>query len=148
MSMNTVAISGNVTRDPELRNTRSGSGVLNLTVAVNDRRKNPQTGEWEDVPNYVDCVLFGRRAEALAPILRKGTKVAIEGKLRYGQWEAQDGTKRSKLEVAVDEIEIMTRGQGQGQQQDRPQGRVVGPGAYQPALQAQPQQAMTDDIPF
>lgn len=116
MSINRVSISGNLTRDPELRQTQGGMAILNIGVAVNDRRKNQQTGEWEDVPNFVDCVMFGSRAEKLAQFLAKGTKVAIDGKLRWSQWE-KDGAKRSKLEVIVDEIEFMSRGQQQRQQQ-------------------------------
>lgn len=107
MSINRVTISGNITRDAELRQTQGGTSVLSIPVAVNDRRRNPQTNEWEDHANFVDCVLFGRRAEALAPKLRKGTKVAIEGKLRYSSWE-RDGQRRSKLEVMVDEVELMS----------------------------------------
>ena len=83
MSINRVTITGNLTRDPEVRNTQSGMAVLNLGVAVNDRRKNDQTGEWEDVPNFIDCVMFGTRAESVARYIRKGSKVAIEGKLRW-----------------------------------------------------------------
>lgn len=116
MSINRVNISGNLTRDPELRQTQGGMAILSLGVAVNDRRKNAQTGEWEDVPNFVDCVMFGSRAEKLAQYLAKGTKVAIDGKLRWSQWE-KDGAKRSKLEVIVDEIEFMSRGGQQRQQQ-------------------------------
>ena len=112
MSINRVVISGNLTRDPELRRTQSGMAILNIGVAVNDRRRNQQTGEWEDYANYIDCVLFGNRAESLSNILTKGMKVAIEGKLRWSQWE-RDGQKRSKIEVIVDEVDIMTtRGQG------------------------------------
>ncbi|MDF1541999.1 MAG: single-stranded DNA-binding protein [Anaerosomatales bacterium] len=115
MSINRVVISGNLTRDPELRSTSGGMAVLKLGVAVNDRRKNQQTGEWEDVPNFVDCTIFGTRAEALAQYLSKGQKVAIEGKLRFSSWESQQGEKRSKLEVVVDEIEFMSsRGEGGG----------------------------------
>lgn len=111
MSINKVMISGNLTRDAELRSTQGGSSVLKLGVAVNDRRKNPNTGEWEDVPNFIDCTLFGRRAESLARYLVKGTKVAIEGRLHYSSWEdRQTGQKRSKLDVNVDEIEFMSRG--------------------------------------
>lgn len=111
MSINRVTISGNLTRAAELRQTQGGTSVLSIPVAVNDRRRNPQSGEWEDHANFVDCVLFGRRAEALAPKLRKGQKVAIEGKLRYSSWE-RDGQRRSKLEVMVDEVELMsTKGQ-------------------------------------
>ena len=116
MSINRVNISGNLTRDPELRQTQGGMAILSLGVAVNDRRQNKQTGEWEDVPNFVDCVVFGTRAEKLAQFLAKGSKVAIEGKLRWSQWE-KDGAKRSKLEVIVDEIEFMSRGQRRQQQQ-------------------------------
>lgn len=77
-------------------------------MAVNDRRKNQQTGEWEDCPNFVDCTMFGTRAEKLAGMLAKGTKVCILGKLRYMSWE-RDGQKRSKIEVIVDDIELMSR---------------------------------------
>ena len=113
MSINRVNISGNLTRDPELRMTSGGTQVLSFGVAVNDRRRNPQTGEWEDRPNFVDCTMFGARAEEVSRYLSKGSKVAIEGKLRYSSWE-RDGQRRSKLEVIVDEIEFMSRGQQQG----------------------------------
>lgn len=109
MSINRVIISGNLTRDPELKRTQDGMAVLQLGLAVNDRRKNQQTGEWEDVANFVDCTMFGTRAEKVAQYLSKGSKVTIEGKLRYRSWEAQDGGKRSKLEVVVDEIDLGPR---------------------------------------
>ena len=86
MSINRVNISGNLTRDPELRMTGSGTQILAFGVAVNDRRRNPQSGEWEDYPNFVDCVVFGARAEPLSRFLSKGSKVAVEGKLRYSSW--------------------------------------------------------------
>jgi len=107
MSINKVLISGNLTRDPELRATASGMPVLGLGVAVNDRRKNQSTGEWEDYPNFIDCTMFGTRAESISNFLSKGSKVAIEGKLRWSQWE-RDGQKRSKLEVIIDEIEFLS----------------------------------------
>lgn len=107
MSINRVVISGNLTRDPDLRSTASGMPVLGFGVAVNDRRKNQQTGEWEDYPNFIDCTMFGARAQNVSRFLSKGSKVAIEGKLRWSQWE-RDGQKRSKIEVIVDEIEFMT----------------------------------------
>ena len=112
MSINRVNISGNLTRDPELRATAGGTQVMSFDVAVNDRRRNPQTGDWEDYPNFVDCTMFGTRAEAVSRYLSKGSKVAIEGKLRYSSWE-RDGQRRSKLEVVVDEIEFMSRTDGQ-----------------------------------
>ena len=105
MSINICTISGNLTRDPELRATASGTEVLGFSVAVNDRRRNPQTGVWEDIPNYIDCTMFGSRAAALANILHKGSGVTVQGKLRWSQWE-RDGQKRSKIEVVVDEIAL------------------------------------------
>lgn len=108
MSINKVHITGGLTRDPELRSTASGMPVLSMGVAVTDRKKNQQSGEWEDVPNYIDCTLFGARAESVAKYLSKGSKVAIEGKLRWSQWE-KDGQKRSKIEVIVDDIEFMSQ---------------------------------------
>ena len=152
MSINHVAITGNLTRDPELRNTASGTAVLSFGIAVNDRRKNPQTGEWEDIPNFIDCTMFGSRARSVSRFLSKGSKVAIDGKLRWSQWE-RDGQKRSKIEVIVDEIEFMSSKQGQlgsepvyaapttapqpqQQQQD-----------YQSVYQQQPT-IYNDDIPF
>lgn len=106
MSINRVIISGNLTRDPELRHTAGGTSVMNFGVAVNDRAKNPQTGQWEDRPNFIDCTMFGSRADSVSRFLSRGMKVAVEGRLRYSQWE-KDGMKRSKLEVVVDEIEFM-----------------------------------------
>lgn len=113
MSINRVIISGNLTRDPEIRKTAGGMPVLGFGVAVNDRRRNQQTGEWEDYPNFIDCTMFGARAEAVSRFLSKGSKVAIEGKLRWSQWE-REGQKRSKIEVIVDEIEFMTSRDGNG----------------------------------
>lgn len=107
MSINRVVISGNLTRDAELRTTQSGMSILDFGVAVNDRRKNQRTGEWEDCPNFVDCTVFGTRAEKLQPYLAKGSKVALEGKLRYSSWEG-GGQRRSKLGVIVDDLEFMS----------------------------------------
>lgn len=107
MSINRVNVTGNMTADPELKTTQGGTAVLNIRLAVNDRRKNQLTGEWEDVPNFFTVVAFGNRAEALAKHLRKGSKIAVDGKLRYRSWEAQDGSKRSTVEIVADDIEFM-----------------------------------------
>ena len=140
MSINRVMISGNLTRNAELRSTQQGTSVLTFGVAVNDRRQNQQTGEWEDVPNFVDCVVWGNRAEALADILKKGLKVAVDGSLRYRSWEADDGSKRSKLEVVVREVELMTprgdRPQAQRQQSRYPQQAASPAQVPQPRQQA------------
>lgn len=70
MSINRVIVSGNLTRDPELRTTASGNPVMGFGIAVNDRRKNSQTGEWEDYPNFVDCTMFGTRAQSVSRLSR------------------------------------------------------------------------------
>lgn len=144
MSINRVMITGNLTRDSDLRNTNvNGTPVLNFAVAVNDRRKNQTTGEWEDYPNYIDCSLFGARATALEPILKKGLKVAIEGKLRWSQWTDKDNPdkKRSSINVLVDEIEFMSRN-GQG-------GNGGGNSAPAHSAPAHTESAASDeDIPF
>lgn len=125
MSINRVNLTGNLTRDPELRSTVSGTQVLSFGIAVNDRRRNQQTGEWEDYPNFVDCTLFGKRAETVSRFISKGSKVAIEGKLRYSSWE-RDGQRRSKLDVIVDDIEFLSSSNQQQQpQQPQTQGGVV-----------------------
>ena len=111
MSINKVMITGNLTRDAETRTTQSGTSVTTIGVAVNDRTRNQTTGEWEDYPNFINCVIFGRRGEAISQYLTKGLKVAIEGKLRFSQWE-REGEKRSKLDVIVDEIEFMSSKSG------------------------------------
>lgn len=117
MSINRVNISGNLTRDPEQRATQGGTSVVTFGIAVNDRRRDPQSGEWKDYPNFIDCVVFGNRADALAKLLTKGMKVAVEGKLRWSQWEDKSGGgKRSKIEVIVDEVEFLSQRQ-QGSQQ-------------------------------
>lgn len=112
-----------MTRSPELRSTASGTPVLSFGIAVNDRRKNA-SGQWEDVPNFFECVTFGNRATALSDILAKGMKVAVSGKLHYSSWE-KDGQKHSKVDIIANEIELM--------QNRKPQQQ-----GYQPQQQAQP----------
>ena len=141
MSINRVNISGHLTRDPELRMTPKGTQVLSFGIAVNDRRLNRETNQWEDYPNFVECTMFGTRAEAVGRIVRKGMKVSIdgtrgeqlgellakgdkvviEGSLRYSQWETKDGQHRSRLTVVVDTIDFMSQGnQSQNASANRP----------------------------
>lgn len=141
MSINRVIISGNLTRDPELRCTQSGTDVLSFGVAVNDRRKNSRTGEWEDYPNFVDCTMFGNRARSVSQYLAKGSKVAIEGKLRWSQWE-RDGQKHSKLSVIVDELEFTGRRDG-----GSAPSAVPAPAPSRPVVDASAS-VYDDDIPF
>ena len=111
MAINQVIISGNLTKDAELSRTQSGTSILNMSMAVNNRRKNAN-GEWVDDPCFVDLVMFGTRGEKIEQYLTKGTKVCIQGRLRWSSWE-RDGQKRSKLDVIVDEIEFTRREQNQ-----------------------------------
>ena len=151
MSINIVTISGNLTRDPELRRAGNTS-VLSFGVAVNDRRRNPQSGQWENVPNFVDCIVFGSRADALAGLLHKGSKVAIDGKLRYSSWEGKDGKKRSKLDVVVNELELMQRETSpeQPQHPQQPQRYQQPQQGYQQPQQGYQQryQQQPDPVPF
>ena len=147
MSINRAIVSGNLTRDPELRATAGGTQVLGFGIAVNDRRRNQQTGEWEDYPNFIDCTMFGNRAEALSRILRKGMKVAIEGKLRYSSWEDKNGGgRRSKVEIVPDEVVLMSQNPNgqqapqQAPQQYAPQGYRQQAYAPQPAPRQHAQQ--------
>lgn len=105
MSINSVSISGNLTRDAELKVTQGGTPILSGSVVVNERTKDAN-GNWVDKPNYVDWVLFGARAEKLAGFLTKGTKVALFGRLSYSAWTDKQGNKRSKLEVVLTELEF------------------------------------------
>lgn len=123
--LNTVSIGGNLCRDAELRATASGMAVLTFSVAVNESRKNQQTGEYEDYPNYVDCTMFGRRAESVSRYLTKGTYVALTGRLHQNRWQNKDGQNRSKLEVTADNIHFEPRrldGDDYDQQQAEAQG--------------------------
>lgn len=145
MSINKVCISGNLTRDAEVRVTQGGTNVIAFGVAVSDRRQNPQTQQWEDVPNYVDCVLFDRNGNRqwIASALRKGFKVFVEGSLRYSSWTDGDtGKKRSKLEVVVREIDASWPRREQAPQQgyQPPQGYQYAQPAPQQAPAGYPQQ--------
>lgn len=144
--INRVEISGNLTRDPELRSTASGMEVLGFGIASNDRRKNSQTGEWEDVPDFVDCTMFGKRAGSVHKYLSKGMKVFIAGKLHFSSWE-REGQKRTKLEVIVDEIVFVGGGQGQQGGYAQPQQYAPAPQQYAPAPQQYQQQQYAQPAP-
>jgi single-strand DNA-binding protein len=112
-SYNRVVLVGNLTRDPELRYTPSGTAVTDIGLAVNDRRKN-QAGEWVDETTFVDVTLWGRTAEIASEYLSKGSSALIEGRLKLDTWET-DGQKRSKLKVIGEKLQLLGgRGQGTG----------------------------------
>jgi single-strand DNA-binding protein len=106
--MNKVMLVGNLTRDSELRHTPSGFPILEMGIAVNERRKNSQTGEWEDKPNFFNMKMLGERGEKIAQYMTKGKKVAIVGRLEYRAWETPAGEKRSVVEVVVEDLDFMS----------------------------------------
>jgi single-strand DNA-binding protein len=106
-NINRVVLVGNLTRDPELKSLPSGLAVCDLGLAVNHRRKNQQTGEWVEEPNYFRVSVFGSQAESCARFLSKGRAVAIDGRLRWRQWDAPDGTKREAVEVVAETVQFI-----------------------------------------
>jgi single-strand DNA-binding protein len=105
-NINSVVVTGNLTRDPELRSTPSGTPVCKLRVAVNSRRKD-QSGQWVDKPNYFDVTVWGAQGENCANYLSKGRPVAVQGRLDWREWEAQDGSKRQAIEMIADSVQFL-----------------------------------------
>jgi len=104
--INRVTLVGRLTRDPELRALPSGTSVLNLGLAVNGRQKD-QSGNWIDKPNFFDVKVFGAQADMLANHLAKGRRIGVDGRLDWSSWEAQDGGKRSKVEVVAQSVQFL-----------------------------------------
>src|ERR1043165_494915 len=105
-NINRVVLVGNLTRDPELRHTPSGTPVCSLRLAVNTRRKD-ETGQWTDKPNYFDITVWGQQGENCAQYLSKGRPVAIDGRLEWREWEAQDGSKRQATDIIADSVQFL-----------------------------------------
>jgi single-strand DNA-binding protein len=103
--MNTVSLIGRLTADPELRTTTGGTPVCTVRLAINRPRKNGQ----DQGAVFVDVVSFNRQAEAVAEHLAKGRQVAVTGRLEYRQWEAQDGSPRSRHEVVANQIDFLAK---------------------------------------
>ena len=138
-NINRVVLVGNLTRDPELRHTPSGTAVCSLRLAVNTRRKD-ESGQWADKPNYFDITVWGQQGENCAQYLAKGRPVAVDGRLEWREWEAQDGAKRQAVEVVAESVQFLG-------------GRQETEGAYVPAGAAAsgddfPSSPADDDIPF
>lgn len=106
--MNRVVLIGNLTRDAELKKFDGGQ-LVRMGLAISERYYDKKEDAWKSRPNFVDCVLFGKRAEAIAKYLTKGTHVAVDGKLSYSSWKDDDNKTRSKLEVIVSEIEFQQK---------------------------------------
>jgi single-strand DNA-binding protein len=104
--LNVVTLIGNLTRDPELRSTPSGTSVANLRVAVNDRVK--RQGDWTDASYFFDVIVWGKLAENCAQWLAKGRKVGVTGKLTWREWEARDGSKRQSVEIVAANVQFLT----------------------------------------
>ena len=128
-NLNRVMLIGRLTRDPEVRTFPNGGKVAKFGFAVNNRRKNAQTGNWEDEPVFLDCEAFnrgefGKQADLVEQYLTKGRQVFIDGHLRLDQWTGrEDGQKRSKLVVVVDNLQFLEpRPEGQGGGTTRPAG--------------------------
>ena len=142
-NINRVVLVGNLTKDPELRHTPGGTPVCGLRIAVNSRRKD-ESGQWVDKPNYFSISVFGNQAESCTQYLSKGRPVAIDGRLEWREWQAQDGAKRESVEVVADSVQFLgSRQDGEGGQ---PQ--FVPSGAGAPAEDADFGTASDDDIPF
>src|SRR5918996_6180407 len=113
-NINRVVLTGNLTRDPELRNTPSGTSVCSLRVACNTRRKDA-SGNWVDKPNYFDVTVWGAQGENCATYLSKGRPVAVDGRLEWREWEAQDGSgKRQAVEIIADSVQFLGSRDDQG----------------------------------
>jgi single-strand DNA-binding protein len=113
--VNVVVITGNLTRDPELRHTGGGTAVCELRVAVNSRRKDGQTGEWVDKPNYFDVTVWGAQGENCANYLSKGRPVAVEGRLDWREWEAKEGGgKRQAVSIVANSVQFLGSRDGGG----------------------------------
>jgi single-strand DNA-binding protein len=149
-NINRVVLVGNLTRDPELRHTPSGTAVCSLRLAVNTRRKDGATGEWTDKPNYFDVTVWGNQGESCAQYLSKGRPVGIDGRLDWREWEAQDGTKRQAVEIIAENTQFVGGrdggGGGGGGGGERPSGDFAPAGAA-PMPTSAPI-ADDDDIPF
>jgi single-strand DNA-binding protein len=141
--INRVTLVGRLTRDPELRTLPSGSSVLQLGLAVNGRQRD-DAGNWTDKPNFFDVKVFGNQAEMLAQHLAKGRRVGVDGRLDWSSWEAQDGSKRSKVEVIANTVQFLdsrtAEGEG-GERQFVPAGAAGSGDDFPPA-------GADDDIPF
>ena len=114
-NINRVIITGNLTADPELRSLPSGTSICKLRVACNTRRKDNSTGDWVDKPNYFDVTVWGAQGENCATYLSKGRPVAVDGRLDWREWEAQDGSKRQSVEIIANSVQFLgSRDEGAG----------------------------------
>jgi len=146
-NINRVVLVGNLTKDPELRHTPSGTAVCKLRIAVNTRQKDAQ-GNWGDKPNYFDVTVWGNQGESCSQYLSKGRPVGVDGRLDWREWEAQDGTKRQAVEIIADTVQFLGSrdgggggGAGEGERQFVPAAATAGNEDFTSS-------SADDDIPF
>jgi single-strand DNA-binding protein len=106
-NINRVVLTGNLTRDPELRSLPSGMSVCQLRIASNTRRKDNSSGEWVDKPNYFDVTIWGKQGENAAQYLSKGRPVALDGRLEWREWQDKEGNNRQSVEIVADNIQFL-----------------------------------------
>src|SRR3954462_15989853 len=106
-NINRVVLTGNLTRDPELRSTGSGMAVCSLRIASNTRRKNQSTGEWDDKPNFFAGTVWGAQGVYCARFLSRGRPVAIDGRLEWPEFTYKDGNKRQEIEIVADAVQFL-----------------------------------------
>ena len=115
MNINRVILTGNLTKDPDLRATNSGMNVCSLRLAVNSRRKDGATGQWVEEPNYFDVTVFGAQGENCARFLTKGRPVAVDGRLKWREYTDGQGNQRQAVEIIADAVQFLGgRDEGQG----------------------------------
>lgn len=147
-NINRVILTGNLTRDPELRSLPSGTSVCNLRVATNTRRKDGSTGEWVDKPNYFDVTVWGAQGENCAQYLSKGRPIAVDGRLEWREWQDKEGNKRQSVDIIADSVQFL------GSREGNENGGRFTPQSDVPADTGDFQTAPTgagssdDDIPF
>ena len=137
MNINRVVLTGNLTADPELRETPSGTPVCRLRVASATRRKQPD-GSWGDKPNYFDVIVWGGQARTSAQFLSKGSPIAVDGRLEWREWEMEAGGKRQVVEIIAESVQFL----GSRQSPDTPPAAAAHPEAETP------RPPPDDDIPF
>jgi single-strand DNA-binding protein len=146
-NINRVVVSGNLTRDPELRQLPGGNSVCKLRMAVNTRKKDRDSNQWSDVANYFDITVWGAQGENVAKYLSKGSPLLVDGRLEWREWQAQDGTNRQAVEIIAENTQFIggrEGGQGGGGSRD---GGEFAPGPDRGNLQPVAA-ADDDDIPF
>jgi single-strand DNA-binding protein len=147
-NINRVIITGNLTRDPELRSTGGGTSVCSMRVACNTRRKDQSTGEWVDKPNYFDVTVWGMQGENCAQYLSKGRPVAVDGRLEWREWQDKEGNKRQSVDIIADSVQFLGSREGnENGGRFTPQSDVpADTGDFEPASTGA--RGADDDIPF